>query len=65
LPVVVAVVVDPLDRDRDLRRDVVRKVVRPLVNLVVLRLLLKAGFTRFVLGQILGVARDVLELSDE
>ena len=36
LPVVVAVVVDLLDRDRRLRRDVIREVVGTLVNLAFL-----------------------------
>lgn len=61
LPVVVAVVVDFLDRDRGFRRDVVRKIVRPLVDLVVIRLLLETRFASFVFCQRLGVARDVLD----
>jgi hypothetical protein len=62
LPVVVAVVVNLLDRDRGLRRDVVREVVGPLVDLVLLRFFLEAGLASFVLGQFLGVAGNVLEL---
>jgi len=50
LPVVIAVVVDLLDRDRGLRRDVVWEVIGSLLDVGVVCLLLETSLALFVFG---------------
>ena len=50
MPVVVAVVVDLLDRDRRFGRDVIRKIVWSLFDFVLVCLLLETDLTFLVLG---------------
>jgi hypothetical protein len=58
LPIVVAVVVDLLDRGRRLRWDVIRKVVGARFDLVLI-FLAKAGLTLLVVRKFLGVPGNV------
>jgi hypothetical protein len=62
LPVVVAVVVDFLDRDRRFRGDVIREVIGTLVDLVFLIRLCQPCLSFLVLSEFVGVSGDVLEL---
>jgi len=62
LPVVVAIIVDLLDRDRGLRWDVIREIVRSLFDLVLICRLLEMGLSFLVLGERFSVRRDVSEL---
>ena len=61
LPVVVAVVVDLLDRDRRLRRDIIGEVIGSLVDPVFLLRLGKAGLALAMLGEVLGIVGNVSE----
>ena len=62
LPVVVAVVVNFLDRDRGFRRDVVRQIVRSLFDFLLIWRLLETGLSFLVLGDRFSVRSNVSEL---
>ena len=62
LPVVVAIVVDFLDRDRRFGRDVVRDIIWSLLDPFLICRLLETGLSFLVLGERFSVRRNVSEL---
>ncbi|EMA07941.1 hypothetical protein C438_02432 [Haloferax denitrificans ATCC 35960] len=59
LPVVVAIIVDLLDRNRRLRGDIVWKVVRPFFEFPFRWLFLETSLALLVFGQLFGIAGNV------